>query len=690
MSIIRPAWELVADHASTLSSDQIAQRRLRHLAVFALAAAKKGLLSPPPSAVARGQWLFDQVLELSNDRLDLDCGTRSRLNELYDCALPLSLAVGNPAQYDQYVGLWQGEEEDRKNKGAYATPRALADEVARKLSGDSSKRVLDPSCGTGALLLAVLREQFRRDPNPQAIRRQASNLHGIDIDPVAVEIAQLSLWLASHNARVPLEVFRTNIRASNALTRTIPGWDSFDALVMNPPWESLRQDPIGSTSSASAIRAEILARLRQSRQYADDLPPLYSAQGVGDVNVAKLFIELAPHLTVNGGQIVAILPGAWSSDLGMRPLRELYLNSTAISSWTGFENRERIFPSIDGRYKFGVLSCVRDPRGTTELSTRSFASKPVHVRARHVKVDRPSLLEIGGSHLAIPELGTRAERDTLTRIRSKGEPFFSDEHVSKYRREADLTLDRTKGRLIHREEAEDLALYVPVLEGRMVGQYDFFQKSWLSGSGRTATWVLNGETTLDECRSQFVAEPGAHDGHRLAICDVTSATNARTVHATWVPPTWVCGNTAPVLQFEDRTSCFAHLAVLNSLTFDWQARYAVAGLHLNKFYLENLRFPRLGQTEIRHLAAHACNILLSNKRVWGLDSKSVATIAEMAASTSHEISLITIERMVADGFGLSKTMLKTVLDPRQSNRRGFWRYFQTHAGERVARALLQG
>lgn len=36
------------------------------------------------------------------------------------------------------------------------------------------------------------------------------------------------------------------------------------------------------------------------------------------------------------------------------------------------------------------------------------------------------------------------------------------------------------------EQIEDIAL--PLYEGRMIGQFDFSQKGWVSGKGRTAVW----------------------------------------------------------------------------------------------------------------------------------------------------------------------------------------------------------
>jgi len=85
----------------------------------------------------------------------------------------------------------------------------------------------------------------------------------------------------------------------------------------------------------------------------------------------------------------------------------------------------------------------------------------------------------------------------------------------------------------------DVRPLVPLLEGRMVGQYDCFQKSWVQGHGRRAVWRNNRSLPVDQCRPQYVTYQRLGHQFRVAICDVTSATNVRTVHATLVPEGWV-------------------------------------------------------------------------------------------------------------------------------------------------------
>src|SRR5581483_2502109 len=126
-----------------------------------------------------------------------------------------------------------------------------------------------------------------------------------------------------------------------------------------------------------------------------DLPPLFSAQGTGDRNLFKAFVELAPHLVRDGGRFGALIPAAFASDLGMAPLRARYFNHFQLESWTSFENLRRHFP-IDGRYKFGILVGSRSMRGTSSIAIRSFATEPHEVSAEHVILTTQMIKKLGG------------------------------------------------------------------------------------------------------------------------------------------------------------------------------------------------------------------------------------------------------------------------------------------------------
>ena len=102
----------------------------------------------------------------------------------------------------------------RRRQGTYFTPRRLlratvARALAAALPGRDAAalariRVLDPAVGSGAFLLEVLHrlERARAERCPEerpAARRRAivrDNLFGVDLDPMAVRLAELRLWLA--------------------------------------------------------------------------------------------------------------------------------------------------------------------------------------------------------------------------------------------------------------------------------------------------------------------------------------------------------------------------------------------------------------------------------------------------------------------------------------------------------------
>lgn len=599
-------------------------------------------------------------------------------------------ALANPANgtrpttddVDGWVRAFQQADPNRKNLGAYATPRSFADALAGMAvpnPSDYQGSIVDPACGAGALLIACLN---RIEPASGPSRRAAAlRLHGMELDPAARELACLLLWISAGGVDEDLGPITSNVRCGNAILHDWTGERRFDALVMNPPWESLRHR--AEDESQDRERSRTNERISRAVGGDPELPPLFSAQGGGDRNLCKAFIELAPHLVHKGGRIAALVPAAFASDEGMAGLRTLYLDYLNLESWTGFENREKAF-DIDSRYKFGVVAGMRSSEGTSRIALRAFATRAEELLAGHVVVERSALDVIGGPVGMFPDITSTAELEVLRKMLSAGTPFFDDGElgVVRYGREVDLTIGRQKG-LFSRLEARRLrwnddatidvggeGRFVPVVEGRMVGQYDFFQKSWIEGHGRRAVWRDNGDAPLAQCRPQYVARQSRAAPHRIAICDVTSATNTRTVHASLVPDGWICGNTAPVLRFEQREAMLAGLAILNSMTFDWLARRVVSGLHLNKFYLASLCWPTLDSDDVASLASAGRGLAASAPRC----PLGIERGAGDAAARTH----VLVETIVARGYGLSSRDLRFMLDGDDGERRGFWRYYASN------------
>jgi hypothetical protein len=611
-----------------------------------------------------------------------------------------ALIADETGDLDEWIAASQEADPARKTLGAYGTPQVFAHELAeaalRPLLSKKPLRIVDPSAGSGALLLAALRI-MRKRLSLRQLRSQVESLYGAELDPAAREHCCLLLWLEAACPSVTLTSIAKNIVAANALTRDwwADGATEFDVLLMNPPWESLRH-VTDKENEHSVERDKTLDRLERLAPGTPGLPELYSAHGTGDRNLFKAFVELAPHLIKEGGRLGALIPAAFASDLGAAELRRRYFDQLSIESWTSFENLKGYFP-IDGRYKFGLLVGCRSKSGTSQFKIRSFATDPTEIKHAHVEISHSQLTELGGRSLIIPEIQSNREMKTLATMLANGVPFFQGGAFGpvSYRREIDLTLGRTRG-LFHPLSAfrnlkaqpdgsfkdSNGSILVPLIEGRMIGQYDFFQKSWRSGFGRTAVWSLNGDNPLASCQPQYVTEPRLLAPARIAICDVTSATNTRTVYAAPVPDSWSCGNTAPTLTFRDDETAFAGLAVLNSMIFDWLARRIVAGLHLNKFYLDALRWPHCSPENLQRLAGAARSICAMHPRTSSLAFRGFPN--SKATSYSDLIAAhVSIEVEVARGFGLDLPMLQEIFAGDRSSRRGFWRYFKLYPESRL-------
>ena len=134
----------------------------------------------------------------------------------------------------------------RKATGAFYTPRSLTEYLVRRtlaplvLEADPDRilslRVLDPSMGSGAFLVAacrylalayeaaLLREGVvtaadLTEHDRSGFRRVVAQrcLFGVDINPMAVQLARLSLWLATLSADRPLTFLDHHLRTGNSL-----------------------------------------------------------------------------------------------------------------------------------------------------------------------------------------------------------------------------------------------------------------------------------------------------------------------------------------------------------------------------------------------------------------------------------------------------------------------------------------
>ena len=155
-----------------------------------------------------------------------------------------------PAPADSGLALVRAGD-TRKSTGTFYTPRAVTSFLVRRtlgplLTGRTSDaildlRILDPAMGSGAFLVAACRylaaaaedalvregRWHANDITPAdraLLRREIASrcLFGVDLNPMAVQLARLSLWLATLAADKPLSFLDHHLVAGNSLIGATP------------------------------------------------------------------------------------------------------------------------------------------------------------------------------------------------------------------------------------------------------------------------------------------------------------------------------------------------------------------------------------------------------------------------------------------------------------------------------------
>lgn len=174
------------------------------------------------------------------------------LGSVYESLLELhpEIQIDATAHEDRFkLGTVTGHE--RRTTGSYYTPRELVsclldtaldpvlDEASRSpdpAAAILALKVCDPAAGSGHFLVSAAHRMAKRlaaansgedEPAPAAIRHALRDvishcLYAVDINPMAVELCKISLWMESVDPGQPLSFLDSHIKAGNSLLGTTP------------------------------------------------------------------------------------------------------------------------------------------------------------------------------------------------------------------------------------------------------------------------------------------------------------------------------------------------------------------------------------------------------------------------------------------------------------------------------------
>ena len=193
-------------------------------------------------------------------RIDYRNLDAEELGAIYESLLELV-----PERNGTYEFILKGAQgNERKSTGSYYTPTSLIDclldSTLDPVLDDATKRaeteattagtdasgaiaeallqvtVCDPACGSGHFLVAAARRIAKRvasvrehnpEPTVESLRHAlrdviARCIYGVDLNPMAVELAKVSLWLEALDPGKPLSFLDAHIKCGNALIGATP------------------------------------------------------------------------------------------------------------------------------------------------------------------------------------------------------------------------------------------------------------------------------------------------------------------------------------------------------------------------------------------------------------------------------------------------------------------------------------
>lgn len=211
------------------------------------------------------------------------------------------------------------KEGSKSYQGSYYTPRNVAKEMSGSFYASEDNKLLDPCCGTGAILLSV------NCSSPLA-------LFGCDIDPIAVLICKTNLFCRFNKIE-----FTPNIICGNYLKENIFEKTVFKGIITNPPW------------GACIDSKEIVDTTLQSNESS------------------SIFLEKAINNVSEKGYVSFLLPKSILNISIHEDIRDYILRKSKIVSITYYSN---LFTGVSTEL-FNIVLCKEEQSNENILIDRN-------------------------------------------------------------------------------------------------------------------------------------------------------------------------------------------------------------------------------------------------------------------------------------------------------------------------------
>lgn len=432
----------------------------------------------------------------------------------------------------------------------------------------------------------------------------------------------------------------------------------FDVVLCNPPWEKIKlqeeeffaqRDHEIAMASNKAARQRLMRQLPvtnhalweeylDAKHAADALSKFLRGSGRfpltarGDINTYSVFAELFSQLLRPEGRAGVVLPTGIATDDTNKHFFVHLVETGRLVSLYDFENREGIFPAVDSRYKFCLIT-LRGRKEETPAHFAFFLTRVEHLRdeRRVFTLDAKDFALLNPNTRTCPVFRTKADAELTKKIYQRV-PVLVDECTGKnpwgirFMRMFDMSNDShlfcttedlehqgyrlargiDVGRLDGLCFVRDDEVWLPLYEAKMIWQFDhrFGTYEGVSPSTTSTHWPTPSSESLSDFgyfvmpeswvkKEKVEARLGTWEhGWLLGFRNVTNTTNERTAIFTILPPVGV-GNSVPLVLPNQVRALLVSVFVgnLGAIVFDYAVRLKIGGTNMNFFYVK--QFPVL-------------------------------------------------------------------------------------------------
>jgi HNH endonuclease len=429
----------------------------------------------------------------------------------------------------------------------------------------------------------------------------------------------------------------------------------FDVVIGNPPWERVklqeqeffaaREAEIAQAPTQHA-RGKMIDRLQMAepgsreRRLFDEFEAAkriaeaasvftresgrFPLSGRGDVNTYALFAELFEQLGSARGRAGVIVPTGIATDVTTAPFFAQLIDKGRLVQLVDFENRSGLFPAVDSRMKFSLVTLGHGVK-QTDFAFFLTNTRQLDEAERRFRLSADDIARINPNTRSAPVFRAKADASlaadiynripvlVATELGPDGDPWQfrymtkmfdmadSSEFFVKSGQLASDGFRREGTRWVH---ANMKAEYLPLYEAKMVSFYDHRASSYAERGDDRGYRVL--PETSDAEHEDFSYEPEPFywietkrfetrlDGRPwnkpwlMGWKDVAAVTNERTVTPVIIPRMPV-GHTIRIMFVNGgKVNPTVVVANLSSIVLDYVARLKFGGLHLTVETLKQL------------------------------------------------------------------------------------------------------